>query len=105
MLTNSAFIAAATVSSSNDSCAITWHQWHAEYPTESRIGLPSRRASASASSLQGCQSTGLSACCRRYGLVSPARRLLREVPFSPRGAAVANAEVTSDGLFERDALE
>jgi hypothetical protein len=33
-----AFIAAAVASSSNDSCAITWHQWQAAYPTESRIG-------------------------------------------------------------------
>jgi hypothetical protein len=30
MLTNAAFIAAATPGSSNDSWAITWHQWHAE---------------------------------------------------------------------------
>ena len=29
MLTNSSFITRAVFSSSNDSCAITWHQWQA----------------------------------------------------------------------------
>src|SRR5262245_9001197 len=38
------------------------------------IGLFSSRAFANASSPHGYQSTGLSACCRRYGLVSFARR-------------------------------
>src|SRR5215470_7096866 len=93
MLTNASFIAAATVGSSNDSCAITWHQWHAEYPIESRMGLPSRRARASASSPHGCQSTGLSACCSRYGLVSPARRFGIRRPHA------------SAGFVERDPLE
>src|SRR5438046_1319608 len=41
---------------------------------ESRIGRSSARARARASSPQGYQSTGLSACWRRYGLVSSARR-------------------------------
>ena len=40
---------------------------------QDRLVLRSR-ASASAASPHGCQSTGLSACCSRYGLVSPARR-------------------------------
>src|SRR3954470_9639787 len=40
-----------------------------------RIGLFSALARASASCDQGYQSTGLFACCSRYGLVSPARRL------------------------------
>ena len=30
MFTKSSFITAAIAGSSNDSCAITWHQWHAE---------------------------------------------------------------------------
>ena len=64
------FTRAAVASSSNDSCAITWHQWHAAYPTESRTGTSRRFASANASSDHGHQSTGLSACCSRYGLVA-----------------------------------
>ncbi len=28
----------AVASSSNDSWAITWHQWHAAYPTDSSTG-------------------------------------------------------------------
>src|SRR5919201_876989 len=38
------------------------------------MGLSSSRARASASSPHAYQSTGLSACCRRYGLVSSASR-------------------------------
>src|SRR3990170_7044131 len=45
---------------------------------DSRIGTSRSRASASASSPQGNQSTGLWACWSRYGLVSSARR------FTPR---------------------
>src|SRR5918993_1021797 len=41
-----------------------------------KIGRSSSRARPSASGPQGCQSTGLCACWRRYGLVSPARRLV-----------------------------
>src|SRR5262249_20389512 len=51
-------------------CAITWHQWQAAYPTDSRTGTSRRFASANASSDHGHQSTGLSACCSRYGLVA-----------------------------------
>ena len=65
MFTNPSFIAAATWSSSNDSWAITWHQWHAAYPTDSRIGTSRAAASASASGVHCCQCTGLSACWRR----------------------------------------
>src|SRR5690242_14181567 len=65
---------AAVASSSNDSCAITWHQWQAAYPTLSSTGTPRSRASANASSPHSHQSTGLSACWRRYGEVAPARR-------------------------------
>ena len=39
----------ATAGSSNDSCAITWHQWHAAYPTESSTGTSRSRACANAS--------------------------------------------------------
>src|SRR5262245_57756774 len=42
---------------------------------ERKIGLFSDLAFANASSPQGYQSTGLFACCKRYGLFSPARRL------------------------------
>ena len=65
MQTKRAFISAAVSRSSNDSRSITWHQWQAEYPIESRIGLSSSRARASASSPQAYQSTGLSLCWRR----------------------------------------
>src|SRR5215216_1407023 len=41
----------------------------------SRIGFRSARARSSASGPHGYQSTGLCACCSRYGLVSFARRL------------------------------
>ena len=34
-------MSAAVSSSSNDSCSMTWHQWQAAYPTESRTGLSS----------------------------------------------------------------
>src|SRR5690606_5797686 len=88
MLTNRRFISSAVFSSSNDSCAITWHQWQAEYPIDSSIGLPLSRARTKASSLQGYQSTGFEACCSRYGLVSCASRLrcsflsfMRLLPF------------------------
>src|SRR2546423_3041749 len=75
-LTTSRFITAATSGSSKLSCAMTWHQWHDEYPTERSTGLSSARAFSNASSPHGYQSTGLSACWRRYGLVSPARRFI-----------------------------
>src|SRR6266576_3993987 len=41
-----------------------------------RTGLSSRLAWAKAASDHGCQSTGLWACCRRYGLVSLISRLV-----------------------------
>src|SRR5947207_15689890 len=74
MLTNNSFITAAVASSSKLSCAITWHQWQAAYPTDNRIGLPVRCASVSASGLQAHQATGLCLCCNKYGLVSRPRR-------------------------------
>src|SRR5581483_11697707 len=83
MLTKYSFITAATAGSSNDSWAITWHQWQAAYPTESRTGTSRRRASANASSDHSHQSTGLSACWRRYGEVDAARRFTRP-PCSDR---------------------
>src|SRR4051794_27277815 len=84
----------AVSSSSKDSCSITWHQWQAGEPTESKIGRCSRRARSSASSPHGYHSTGFPACWRRYGLVSPARRftspvfqlvLVRSLLEPPRG--------------------
>src|SRR5579862_1926776 len=74
----------AMASFSNDSRSITWHQWHVEYPTDRKIGLSSCLALANASSPHGYQSTGLRACCNRYGLFSPARRfLIRNVGQAP----------------------
>src|SRR5258707_11979446 len=61
---------AATIGSENDSRSMTWHQWQLAYPMETRTGLSSVNALDHASSPQGYQSTGLSACCRRYGLDS-----------------------------------
>src|SRR6476620_5792385 len=74
ILTNSSFMTSAVAESSQLSCAMTWLQWHAAEPTESRMGLLARFASASASGPQGHQSTGLCLCCSRYGLVSSASR-------------------------------
>ena len=61
---------------------MTWHQWQAEYPTESMIGLSFAAASWSASGPHGRQSTGLSLCWRRYGLVSSASRLAMPPGYS-----------------------
>src|SRR3954464_2974272 len=74
MQTKCSFITCAVPSSPKDSRSITWHQWHPENPIESRIGLSSSRARASASSLHSHQATGLCACWRRYGLVAAGRR-------------------------------
>src|SRR5271154_5211263 len=98
MLTKRSFISWAISGFSNDSWAMTWHQWQAEYPTESKIGLSLLRASVSASSPHGCQCTGLLACCRRYGDVSPPSRLLkpvgrcRSVPYRDSSAST-NEEI------------
>src|SRR3712207_3160568 len=53
---------------------MTWHQWHAAYPTEMRTGTSRRLASSKASDVHGHQSTGLSTCWSRYGEVASARR-------------------------------
>jgi hypothetical protein len=55
----------ATSPSSNDSWAMTWHQWQAEYPTETSTGTSRRAASASASGPHAHHSTGLSTCWAR----------------------------------------
>jgi len=65
METKWAFRKAAVSRSSKDSWAMTWHQWQAEYPMERKMGRSSDRARAAASSPQGYQSTGFSACCFR----------------------------------------
>ena len=65
---------------------MTWHQWQAAYPTESSTGTSRRRASANASAHHCHQSTGLSWCCSRYGLVAVARRLAM-VPIVPAARA------------------
>ena len=43
-----------TSGSSKDSCAMTWHQWQAAYPTESRTGTPRRPASSASSESSSC---------------------------------------------------
>src|SRR3982751_857660 len=76
---------------------MTWHQWQVEYPIDRNTGLPRRRASSNASSPQGLQSTGLCACCRRYGLVSWISRLVCLCEASgPSGA---------DGIRRKDKAE
>ena len=65
MLTKCSLRYAAVASSSNDSCAITWHQWQAAYPMLSRTGTLRSRASANASGDHSHQSTGLSWCWSR----------------------------------------
>src|SRR5258705_11197921 len=86
MLTNPAFMTEAVCGSSNDSRSITWHQWQAEYPIDSRMGLSSALARSIASGPHGYQSTGLCACCSRYGLVSVARRLARRLIMAVSGS-------------------
>ncbi len=44
MHTKRSFMSRAVSSSSKDSRSITWHQWQAEYPIDSRIGRSSARA-------------------------------------------------------------
>lgn len=56
------------------------HQWQAAYPTLISIGRDSLRASSNAASVHGHQSTGLSLCCNRYGLVEPAKPLHHRRP-------------------------
>src|SRR6266542_4559540 len=77
----------------------------------SMIGLSSARALANASSPHGYQSTGLWACCKRYGLVSLISRLAMEPRFeesseplfgsprfvSPQGLVRASRPGPSDG--------
>src|SRR5262245_59108852 len=110
MHTNCSLSWAAVASSLNDSCAITWHQWHAAYPTLRSTGTPRRRASSNASSPHSHQSTGLSACWRRYGEVAPASRLgIGHLLPSPdslarsgRGRSEAPAATTPDATEDED---
>ena len=88
MLTKSEFINVAVSTSSKHSCAMTWHQWQAEYPTDSRMGTFRRLASSNASSPHAYQSTGLSRCWRRYGLVSFSRRLVIGFSFARKKCLV-----------------
>ena len=67
--------------------AMTWHQWHVAYPTDTMTGTSRRRASANASAPHGYQSTGLPACWRRYGLTAAARRLTMTSSLPGRRAA------------------
>src|SRR6185436_9298886 len=63
------------------------------------MGLPRRSASVKASGPHSCQSTGLSLCCRRYGLVEPARRLTIPVAF------LASPSQDAEPLRERNRVE
>src|SRR5215211_8834364 len=94
--TKCSFIMRAVSSSSKDSRSITWHQWHALYPTESRTGLSSSRALCNASSPQGYQSTGLSLCWSKYGLVSFAS-LLAKASHLPKRRLAVNSNVSRIG--------
>jgi len=67
---NVSLIRRATSGSPNDSRSMTWHQWQVAYPTDRKTGLPACRAASKAAAPHGCQSTGLWACCSRYGLRS-----------------------------------
>ena len=80
---------AAVAASSKDSCAITWHQWQAAYPTLSSTGTSRRRASSNASGPHSHQCTGLSLCWSRYGDVASASRFTMSLASrhrSPEGA-------------------
>ena len=99
MLTKCSLRYAAVASSSNDSCAITWHQWHAAYPTLSSTGTSRRRASSNAAGSHSHQWTGLSACWRRYGLVAPTRRFaIPSLPVSWTSTAKVTKPLVSVGL-------
>src|SRR3954447_741642 len=87
MLTKCSLRYAAVVASSNDSWAITWHQWQAAYPMLSSTGTWRRRASSKAAGSHSHQSTGLSACCRRYGDVASLSRLAMRSACQARGEA------------------
>ena len=47
-----------------------------EYPIDRKIGFSSAAAFAKASSPHGYQSTGLAACCSKYGLRSRLKRFI-----------------------------
>ena len=93
----------ATASSSNDSCAITWHQWQAAYPTEISTGTSRRLASANASADHGHQCTGLSLCCSRYGEVASPSRFTRPASHGvPRPSEGRDLFVVLAGLAGQD---
>src|SRR5262245_16057397 len=87
MQTNLSLSTFAIASFENDSRSITWHQWHELYPTDRKTSLFSFLAFANASGPHGYQSTGLWACCRRYGLDSFASRFAGCFGFSGGSAA------------------
>src|SRR5260221_2500215 len=63
-----------------------------------KVGRSRSFASASASAPQGDQSTGLWACCRRTGLVAPARRL-GTTRWYPRSSGPTMAVMSSIAGF------
>jgi hypothetical protein len=83
--------------------AITWHlhQWHEEYPIERKMGTSRRRASSNAFLLQTRQSTGLSACWRRYGEAAWASSFATlDHPLS--GLPWASVALVDRSVWERD---
>jgi len=52
---------------SNDSCAITWHQWRPSIPNRDQYGYVALLRLANASVDQGHQSTGCRSAAGRYG--------------------------------------
>ena len=93
---------------------MTWHQWQAAYPTDSRIGTSRRRASANASSPHSHQSTGLSLCCNRYGLVRLAHLVVFPftnvpsdftAPDCPRWMVAGKGDLEGLASRVRDALD
>ena len=75
---------------------MTWHQWQAEYPTESRIGTFLRRAAANASSPHGYQSTGFSPVLSQIW-----RRLLSQAVHASEGTVETSEHhrLNFGGLF------
>ncbi|KAI7091830.1 hypothetical protein KC356_g332 [Hortaea werneckii] len=68
--------------SSKLSWAITWHQWHAEYPMLTNSNLLVLFASCSVSGDHSCHAVGLSMCDRTYGLLLSPQQLDSETCLS-----------------------
>ena len=98
MLTKCSLRYAAVASSSNDSCAITWHQWQAAYPTRqqhrhvARAAPPRTPPAPTPTSRRGCRRAGGgTARSRREAGWSPhhANQRSRGPPSLPPGRRAA----------------